>query len=127
VDGADVGMVQQRRGSGLTSKALQRFRVAGEVFGNELESNVPAQLKIFRVIHDAHTPASQLAEDAVMGNLLADHRSEMLPGGRGNVRPPFDSGQLRCETAGTDAFQSDGAESSQKTQVFPTTIRYLQQ
>jgi hypothetical protein len=47
-----------------------------------------------------------------MGYLLADHRSEMLPGGRGNVRPPFDSGQLRCGTVGTGALQTDSPESS---------------
>jgi hypothetical protein len=42
----------------------------------------------------------------------------MLPGGRGNVRPPADSGQLRCGTFWETPLEWNSPQDLQKTQVF---------
>ena len=43
----------------------------GEFVGKELQGNVAAELEVFRLIHNTHTPTADLTEDAVMGNRLA--------------------------------------------------------
>ena len=78
VDGADIGMVELRRRPRLARKPLQRFGVAGQIFRNKLQRNVPPQLQVLGLIHHAHTTAAQLAKDAVMGDLLADHERRDL-------------------------------------------------
>jgi hypothetical protein len=45
--------------------------VVGEFVGQELQGHVAAQLEVFRLVHHTHTTATDLAEDAVMGNRLA--------------------------------------------------------
>ena len=60
--------------AGLMSRWTIFFGVASEVFGNELQGDVPAKLEVLGFVDHAHTTASQLAEDAVMGNLLTDHK-----------------------------------------------------
>src|SRR5208282_2330809 len=79
VNRANVGMVQQRRRPRLPREAFQRLGVAHQVFRNELERNVPPQLKVFGLIYHAHTTAPQLAQDAIVGHCLADHESTEPP------------------------------------------------
>ena len=40
------------------------------IIGKELQSNVAAQLRVFGFVNDTHSPATDFAEDAVMGNGL---------------------------------------------------------
>ncbi len=75
VDGADIGMVQLRGCPRLAGKALQRFGIAGQIFWDELQGDVPPQLEVLALVDNAHTTAPKLAKDAVMGYLLADHES----------------------------------------------------
>src|SRR3974390_2293288 len=75
VDRANIGMVELRSRTGLSSEALQRFGIASQIFRDELQSDVPAQLQVFSLINHAHTTAPELSENTVMGYLLADHES----------------------------------------------------
>ena len=49
------------------------MRIRGDVIGQELEGNEAIELNIFSLIDNTHPTASELLEDAVMGNGLADH------------------------------------------------------
>ncbi len=75
VDRADIRVVKLRCRPRLARKTLQRLGVAGQIFGNKLQRDMPPQLQVLGLIHNAHTPAPKLAKDAVMGDLLADHES----------------------------------------------------
>ncbi len=73
VNGADVGMVQQRSGPGLAGKSLERLGIAGKVLWNELQGDVAPKFEVLGLINHAHTPAPQFAKDAVMRYLLTNH------------------------------------------------------
>ena len=75
VNRADVGMIQKRGGPGFTRETLERFGIAGKIFGNKLQGDVAAKLQVLGLVDNAHTPASKFAKYAVMGHLLANHGS----------------------------------------------------
>jgi hypothetical protein len=50
----------------------------GEFVGKELQGDFAAEFEIFRLIHHAHAPTADPAEDAVMG--------DSLPNPRGGIR-----------------------------------------
>ena len=70
VDGADVRVVQGGRSFGLPLETRESLCVVGEFVGKELQGDVAAELQVFRLIHHAHAPAADPAEDAVMGDRL---------------------------------------------------------
>src|SRR5579864_2895311 len=63
VNCADVGMIEQRSGSGLAGESLQRLRVAGEIFRDEFESYVASEFQVLGLINHTHTPSPELAEE----------------------------------------------------------------
>ena len=71
VDGADVRMVQRRRGFGFPLETAEGLCVVGEFVGKELQSDVATELEVFRLINHTHPPAADPAQDAVMGNCLS--------------------------------------------------------
>ena len=71
VDGADVGMVQGRRGPGFALEALQRRRVFFQLSGQKLQGDVPAEVEVLGFIHHAHAAAAKLVQDAVVGDGFA--------------------------------------------------------
>ena len=73
VDRANVRMVERRGGPGLALKPLERLPVPGEVFGKELQRHHAAEFGVLGFVHDTHPPASELFEDAVVGNCFAEH------------------------------------------------------
>jgi hypothetical protein len=79
VDRADVWVVQGGRSLGLPLETAQGLRVVGEFVWKELKDDVATKLEVFRLVHHAHAPAANLAEDAVMG-----HRLPHGLGGRGH-------------------------------------------
>ena len=64
-------MVQGRGSTSLPLKTAEGLCVVGEFVGKELQGDVTTELQVFRLIHHTHPAAANLAEDAVMGNLLA--------------------------------------------------------
>ena len=73
VNGADVRMVQGRGSFGFALKAAQGLRIFGNVVGQELEGDKAAQLHVFRLVDNAHAPTTELLDDPVVRNSLADH------------------------------------------------------
>jgi hypothetical protein len=67
-------MVQRRGGARFPLEALQRLAIAGELGGQKLQGELPAQLGVFGLVDHAHAAASELLEDAVVRNGLAGHR-----------------------------------------------------
>src|SRR5579863_5219178 len=70
VNGADVGVVQRRRGLGFALETAESLRVVGEVIGQEFQGNVTAELEVFGLIHHTHPTTADLAKDAVVGDRL---------------------------------------------------------
>src|ERR1700739_1225016 len=75
VNRADVGMIKQRSSPGLAGESLQRLRVASEIFRDEFQRYVAPEFQVLGLINHTHTPSPELAEDAVVGYLLANHIS----------------------------------------------------
>ena len=74
VNGADVRVIQRRRGSSLAAKATQRVRVASQFVRQELHRDNPMEPLVLRLVHDAHPARADLLENAVMGRGPADQR-----------------------------------------------------
>ena len=72
VDGADVGMVQRRRGARFPLKAIQGLAILGKFFGQKLKRDEAAKFEILGPVNDTHAAAAQLLDDAVMRDGLAD-------------------------------------------------------
>src|SRR5215467_4777413 len=74
VDGADVRMVQCRRCPRLAPEAFESLPVVGKMFRKELQRNKAAQVSVFGLVNYTHPATTELFEDAVMGDGLADER-----------------------------------------------------
>jgi hypothetical protein len=74
VDGTNVGVVECRGSLCLALKASQCYRVFGHLIRQEFQSHETAELDVLGLVHDAHTAATQLFENAIMGNYLAYDR-----------------------------------------------------
>ena len=90
VDGADVGMIQRRCGTRFPLKSLSCLGILCQFFGKELQGHTPAKALVFRLVHDAHSAATQLSYNAVMGDCLLQHVAD-------NVRPWAEASQFRLE------------------------------
>ena len=66
-------MIQCGRRAGFALKALASLRILGQIFWQELEGHTSAQAEVFSLVHDSHATAAQLAQNAVMGDGLAQH------------------------------------------------------
>ena len=73
VDGADIGMVQRGQHLGLPLKAPHPLPVGGELFGQDLERDLAAELGVCGAVDLAHPAGAKFAGDAVMGNGGVDH------------------------------------------------------
>ncbi len=73
VDGADVGMIQLRGDARLTQEALQRLVIVEQVVRDELQRDAAAKASVFRLVYHPHSTATQLAQNVIVGNGLADH------------------------------------------------------
>ena len=73
VNRANVWMVEGGGGLGFTAEPLETLSVAGEVVGQKFESDESVQASVFGLINDAHATTTELIDDAVMGDGLADH------------------------------------------------------
>ncbi len=82
VDGADAGVVEGRGGPGLALEALLGLVAREEPLGQELERDLAAQAGVLGLVDDAHAPAAELLEDAVVGDGLAGHGDALRCAGR---------------------------------------------
>ena len=73
VNGADVGMVQRGSGLGLAAETLQSLAVLGDVFREEFQGDEAIEAGVFGLVNDTHAATTQLFDDAVVRDGLADH------------------------------------------------------
>ena len=74
VNGANVGMIERRRGLGFAPKPFEGLRVARQFHGKEFQGDETIQARILRFVDHAHTAAAELFDNAVMGNRAANKR-----------------------------------------------------
>jgi hypothetical protein len=67
----------------LPLEAGQGLGVFGNVIGQKLQGDKPVQGYVLGLVHDPHSAATQLFNDAVMGNDLSDHEEECYGGSVG--------------------------------------------
>ena len=72
VHGKNVRVVKRRRCSGLALESFKYLLVSGKFAGQKLQGHIAPQLNILGLVNDAHTPATDLLHDAVVGDGLAD-------------------------------------------------------
>src|SRR5580692_2221664 len=70
---ANVGMVQRGRRLSFALKSGESQRVAGDVFGQELQGDKTMQPNILRFVDHAHAAAAESLNDAVVRDGLAEH------------------------------------------------------
>jgi hypothetical protein len=73
VDRANVGMVQRGGSLGFALKAAECLRVFGYIVGQKLQSDKAVELDIFSLVDHTHATATELFDDAVVRDGLADH------------------------------------------------------
>src|SRR5215831_18737416 len=78
VNGADVRVIEGGSSLGFALKAGERLGIAGYLIGEELEGNKTVKPSIFSLVDHAHATATELLNDAVVGDGLADHSAEIL-------------------------------------------------
>jgi hypothetical protein len=78
VDGDDVRVVEGGGGPRLLDEPSAALRVVvarAPLIGKELQGDGAVQAGVLGLVHDTHPPASQLFDQAVVGDALADHRA----------------------------------------------------
>jgi hypothetical protein len=73
VKGANIGMVEDGYGPGLSSEARHRSAGCRQLHGQEFEDNVTTQADVFGPVHLSHATLANLLNDPVMGNRFANH------------------------------------------------------
>jgi hypothetical protein len=70
VDGADVGVIEARRGAGLTPEPVDRFGIFRRRRRQHLQGHHAAEHRVLRAVHDAHATGAQGLENGVMTEFL---------------------------------------------------------
>ena len=78
VYGANVGMVQGRRGARFSAKAFQGLRVFCNILRQELQSDKATEFDVLGLVDHTHPATAQLLDDAVVRDGLADHWRKIL-------------------------------------------------
>src|SRR5437867_2278554 len=73
INRANVWMVQRGGHSSFSPKPRQRVGITNESRGKKLQGDKPAQLGVFRFVHDAHPAATDPFDDPIVRNRFADH------------------------------------------------------
>ena len=73
MDGADIGMVQRRGRLRLPLEAGQGLSVFGDVNGQKLQGYKSVEGCVLGLVDNPHAAATQLLDDAVVRDGLADH------------------------------------------------------
>ncbi len=76
VNSADIGMIQRGSGLGLALKTSQGLRVTGDLVRQEFQGHKTVQPGVFGLVNDAHAAATELLDNAVVRDGLADHWRE---------------------------------------------------
>lgn len=74
VDWTDIGMFERRSRTGFAFESPERRGILGGILRQELQGNLPAQLKVLRPINESHAAAAKTVQNSVMRDDLADQR-----------------------------------------------------
>jgi hypothetical protein len=66
-------MIQSRSSPGLQKKPIERRLIASQLRRKKFERHAAAEGQVLGFIDNSHTPATELAGDAVMRDGLSDH------------------------------------------------------
>ena len=72
VDGADVRMAQGRSSLSFAPESIKRLRIARDIIRQKLQCYEPVKPGVLSFINDAHSSATELFDDAVVGNRAAE-------------------------------------------------------
>src|SRR5208337_3397478 len=72
INGADVGVIQGGSGPRLPLETCERLRVVSDFVRQKLQGHEPVQSDVLGLVNHAHSATTQLLDDAVMGDGLAD-------------------------------------------------------
>ena len=75
-DSTDVGMVQCGSGSSFAANAFQCVRTLSDIVGKKLQRDKAAQNGVLGLVDYTHPAATQLLDDAIVRDSLADHWRE---------------------------------------------------
>src|ERR1035438_5823365 len=78
INRADIWVIECGGGLRFAAKTGENRRVAGNFFGQEFESDKKLQPRVFRFVDHPHTADTQLLDDAVVRDGLADHWRRIL-------------------------------------------------
>ncbi len=78
VNGADVGVIQRRSSLRLTLKPAKRLRIARHFVRQKLQGDETMQPSVFGLIDNTHSAATELLDDAIVRDGLADHCARIL-------------------------------------------------
>src|SRR5882762_1985460 len=73
VDGADIRMVQCGSGLCFALEACQGLGILGDLVGQEFERDKAMQPGVLGLVDDSHAAATELFDDAVVRDGLANH------------------------------------------------------
>ena len=71
MDDGDVGMVQGSERSGFALESRETLRILRESLGQDLDGNVPPEVRIRGAVHLTHAPGSDLSADLVWAQARA--------------------------------------------------------
>jgi hypothetical protein len=72
VNRTDIGVIKGGGGLGFALEAFEGGGVAGQGFREEFKGHLALETDVVGTVHDAHTPAAEFVQDAVVGDGLAD-------------------------------------------------------
>ncbi len=76
VDGANIGMIQSRSGARFALEALMVGRIAGKIFGQQLQRDLAAQFRVPGAVHHTHPASTKLVQKLIMRKHL-DHLASL--------------------------------------------------
>src|SRR4029077_9490256 len=83
IDGADIGMIKGRGRLCLALEPGQCQGVLGDLIGQKLQGDKPAESDVLGLIDDTHPAAADLLNNAIVRNGLAEHVVRICPGAHG--------------------------------------------
>ena len=75
VDGTNIGMIQSGCRTRLPAKAFERLRVSRQFIREEFEGDETAKLGVLSFIDHTHPATTELLDDVVVRDGLADHKT----------------------------------------------------
>src|SRR5438105_1727654 len=86
INGADIGVIQGRRGLRFALETTQSLGVFGYFIGQKLQRHEAMQPSVLGLVDNTHPASAELLDDAVMRNGLAEHRTNAMAYGFASQR-----------------------------------------